>query len=69
MPRFLRKLEHCSGEKAEVLKNHLKQSKLKIKGFVVEPNSREAVIVVVSSWVIGLPITLMIFSSLSTLMR
>jgi len=49
MSRFLRKLEHCSGENAEVLENHSKQSKSKIKGLEVEPNSRETVIVVVSS--------------------
>ena len=33
MSRFLKKLEHCSGENAEKLHNHLKQSKLEIKGF------------------------------------
>jgi hypothetical protein len=48
--RFLHKLEHCSGEKAKVLHNHLKQSKLKIEGLGVEPNSREVVIVVVFSF-------------------
>jgi len=30
MSRFLQKLEHCSGENAEILHNHLKQSKQKI---------------------------------------
>jgi len=44
------KLEHCSGENAEKIHNHLKQSKLKIKGFGIDPNSREAVTVVVSSF-------------------
>ena len=48
--RFLQKLEHCSFENAEKLHNHLKQSKLKIKGFGIDPNSREAVTVVVSSF-------------------
>jgi hypothetical protein len=50
MFRFLQKLEHCSGENAEKLHNHLKQSKLKIKGFGIDPNSREAVSVVVPSF-------------------
>jgi hypothetical protein len=50
MSRFLPKLEHCSGENAEILHNHLKQSKLKIQGFRIDPNSREAVTVVVSSF-------------------
>ena len=30
MYRFLKKLEHCNGENAETLHDHLKQSKLKI---------------------------------------
>ena len=47
---FLHKLEHCSGENAEVLHNHLKQQMLEIKEFGVEPNSREAITVVVSSF-------------------
>ena len=32
MSRFLHKLEHSSDENAEILHNHLKKSKLKIKG-------------------------------------
>jgi hypothetical protein len=50
MARFLQKLEYCSGDNAEVLHNHLKQSKLKVQGFGIDPNSREAVTVVVSSF-------------------
>jgi hypothetical protein len=50
MSRFLQKLEHCSVENAEKLHNRLKQSNLKIKGFGIDPNSREAVTVVVSSF-------------------
>jgi hypothetical protein len=50
MSRFLRKLEHCSGENAEVLDNPLKHSKIKIDGFGVEPNSREVIAFVVSSY-------------------
>jgi hypothetical protein len=49
MYRFLQKLEHCSGENAEKLHNHSKQFKLKIKGFGIDPNSREAVTIIVSS--------------------
>ena len=48
MSRISQKLEHCSGENAEKLHHHLKQSKLKIKGFGIDPNSREDVTVVVS---------------------
>ena len=43
---FLQKLEHCSGENAEIVHNHVKQSKLKIKGFGIDPNSREDVTLV-----------------------
>ena len=50
MSRFLQKLEHCSGENAEKLHDRLKQSKLKIKGFGIDPYSREAVTVIVSSF-------------------
>jgi hypothetical protein len=38
------------GENAEKIHNHLKQSKLKIKGFGLDPYSREVVTVVVSSF-------------------
>ena len=50
MSRFLQKLEQCSGENAKKIHNHLKQTKLKIKGFGIDPNSREVVTVVVSSF-------------------
>ena len=50
MPRFLHNLEHCSGENAEILHIHFKQSKLIIKEFGVDLNSRVVVIVVVSSF-------------------
>jgi len=50
MSRFLHKLEHCSGENAEKLHNHLKKSKLKIKGFGIDPISHEVDTVVVSSF-------------------
>jgi hypothetical protein len=50
LSRFLQKLELCNGENPEYLHDHLKQSKLKVKGFGVDPNSREAVTVVVSSF-------------------
>ena len=50
MSHFLQKLEHCSGENAEILHNHLKQSNLKIKGFGIDSNSREVVTVLVSSF-------------------
>ena len=50
MSRFLQKLEHCTGENAEVLHDHLKQSRLKLKGFGIDPKSREVVTVVVSSF-------------------
>ena len=49
MSRPLQELEHCSGENAEVLYDHLKKYKLIIKGFGVDPNSREVVTYVVSS--------------------
>ncbi len=50
LSRFLQKLELCNGEDSEVLHDHLKQSKLKVKGFGVDPNSKEAVKIVVSSF-------------------
>jgi hypothetical protein len=55
MSRFLKKLELCSGENAEVFHDHLKQSKLKVKGFGVDPNFKEVVTAVVSSftWSLG----------------
>ena len=50
MSRFFQELEHCSGENAEIFHNHLKHSKLTIKGFGIDPNSREIVMVVVYSF-------------------
>ena len=48
--RFLQKLEHCSGKHAGKLHNHLDKTKQKIEGFRIDPNSREFVTVVVSSF-------------------
>ena len=48
LSRFLQKLEFYSGDNAEVLHNHLKQSILKVKGREVDPNSKEVVTVDVS---------------------
>jgi hypothetical protein len=50
LSRFLHKLELCSGENAKVLHDHLKQSKYKVKGFGVDPNPKEVVTVLVSSF-------------------
>jgi hypothetical protein len=50
LSHFLQKLTPCTGEDAEELHDSLKQSKLKVKGFGLDPNSREAVTVVVSSF-------------------
>ncbi len=50
LSRFLQKFELCTGENPEILHDHLKQSKLNVKGFGVDPNSREAVTVVISSF-------------------
>ncbi len=47
---FLQKLAPCTGEDAEELHDTLKQSKLKVKGFGIDPDCREAVTVVVSSF-------------------
>ena len=47
LSQFLQSFELCTGENAEILHDHLKQSKLKVKGFGVDPNSREVVTVVV----------------------
>jgi hypothetical protein len=46
----MQKLEHYSGEKAENVRNHLKHSKLKMKGFGIDPNFREVITAVVSSF-------------------
>jgi hypothetical protein len=50
LSRFLQKLELCTGENPEILHDHFKQPKLKVKGFGVDPNSMEVVMVVVSSF-------------------
>jgi hypothetical protein len=50
MSQFLQKLELCNGENAEVFHDHLKRSKLKLKEFGVDLNSKEVVTVVVSSF-------------------
>jgi len=50
MSRFLQKLEHYSDENAKILYSPIKQTKLKIKGFIIDHNSREVVTVVVSSF-------------------
>ena len=50
LSRFLQKLELCNGENPDILHDHLKQSKQKIKGFGVDPKSKEIVTVVVSSF-------------------
>ena len=50
MPRFLQELEYCSGENAEILHNHLKQTKPKMNGLGIDLNSREAVMIVVPSF-------------------
>ncbi len=47
---FLPKLKHCTGEDAEELHDTLKQLKLKVKGFGIDPNSRDVVTVVMSSF-------------------
>ena len=46
MSPFMQKHKHCTGDNAEALHAHMKQSKLKIKGFDNVPNSREASTVV-----------------------
>jgi hypothetical protein len=48
LSQFLQNLKHCTGEDAEELYDTLKLSKLKVKGFGIDPNSREVVTVVVS---------------------
>ena len=50
LSQVLQKLEHCSGENAEKLHNHLKQPKLKIKDLGIDPNSCEGVTVILSSF-------------------
>ena len=43
-------MELCSGENPEIFHEHVKRSKLKVLEFGVDPNSREAVTVIVSSF-------------------
>ncbi len=43
-------MEHCNGEDTIKLNKHLKQSKIKIQGFGINPNSNQAVVVLVSSF-------------------
>ncbi len=50
LSHFLLKLAPCTGEDAEELHDTLKQSKLKVKGFDIDPDSREVVTVIVSSF-------------------
>ena len=49
MSRFLQKLEHCNGDDSIKLHNQLTQSKLKIRGFCINPKSNQGVVVLVSS--------------------
>ncbi len=48
MSRFLQKMEHCNGEDSIKMNNHLKQSKMKIQGFGIKPDSNRFVVVLVS---------------------
>jgi hypothetical protein len=50
MSRFLQKMEHCNGEDSIKLNNHLKQSRLKIQGFGINPDSNQVVVVLISSF-------------------
>ncbi len=54
LSRFLQKFKHCTGEDAEKLHDTLKQSQLKVKGLEIDPNSREVVTVVMSSFTVQL---------------
>ncbi len=45
----MQKLKHCTGEDTEELHETLKHLNLKVRGYGIDPNSREAVTVVVSS--------------------
>ncbi len=49
LSHFLQKLVPCTGEDAEELHDTLKHSKLKVKGFGIDPNSRHKPIAVVVS--------------------
>ncbi len=50
MSRFLQEMEHCNGEDSIKLNNHLKQFKMKIKGFWINPDSNQVVVVLVFSF-------------------
>ncbi len=50
MSRFLQKIEHCNGQDSVKLNNHLKQSRLKIQGFGINPHSNQVVVVLVFSF-------------------
>jgi hypothetical protein len=50
MSRYLQKMEHCNGEDSVKLNNHLKQSRLKIQEFRINPDSNQAVVILVSSF-------------------
>ncbi len=50
MSRFLQRIEHCNGEDLVKLNNHLKQSRLKIQGFGINPDFNQIVVVLVSSF-------------------
>ena len=43
--RFLQKMEHCNGEDSVKLNNHLKQSRLKIQGFGINPDSNQVFVI------------------------
>jgi len=51
MSRFLQKLEHCNGEDSTKLHNHSKHSRLKIQGFGINLDSKQVVVVLVSSFI------------------
>ena len=50
MSRFLQKLEHCNGEGSTKLHIHLQQSRLKVQGFGINPDSKQVVVALVSSF-------------------
>ena len=50
MSRFLQELEYINKEDSTKLHNHLKQSRLKIREFGINPDSKQIVVVLVSSF-------------------
>ncbi len=44
MYSFLQKLEHCDGNESVKLHNYMKQSKLRIIGFGISPDSNQVVV-------------------------